>query len=185
MFLPYKNWQPTTDKGPKIMFCPNCANKIEIEQKFCRYCGLKIGSIVQIVSEQNPDNEFIVLQKRKELFDKLGVFALVCFGSIGFSYLFYKIIYYKMILFGENVMFWSAFAAFIVFGLLAAFFFNYPKIFMNEKLSGLKEKMSEAEKNQIGAETNKLLSESRFEPASVTENSTELLHIEQKTRKFE
>src|SRR5215213_5854721 len=101
------------------MFCPNCANKIEIEQKYCRFCGLKIGSIIQIVGEQNPDNEFLVLQRRKETFEKLGVFALICFGSIGISYLFYKIIYYKMILFGENVIFWSAFLAFIVFGLAA------------------------------------------------------------------
>src|SRR5215213_9340244 len=167
------------------MFCPNCANKIETEQNFCRFCGLKISSIVQIVSEQNPGSEFLVLQKRKELFDKFGVFALVCFGSIGISYLFYKIIYYKIILFGENAIFWSAFIAFIVFGLAAVFFFNYPKFFMNEKLSELKEKMSEPEKNQIGAETSKLLNESHFEPASVTENSTELLPVENKTRKFE
>ena len=166
------------------MYCPNCANKIEPEQKFCRFCGLKVSSIVQIVAEQDPDNELIVLQRRKEVFEKLGVFALVCFGSIGISYLFYKIIYYKMLLFGENAIFWSAFLAFIVFGLLAVFFFNYPKFFMNEKLSELKEKMAESETNQIEAETNKLLNESRFEPASVTENSTELLAVEQKTRKF-
>jgi hypothetical protein len=167
------------------MFCPNCANKIETEQNFCRFCGLKISSIVQIVSEQNPDKEFFVLQKRKELFDKLGVFALVCFGSIGISYLFYKIIYYKMLLFGENAIFWSAVTAFIVFGLAAVFFFNYPKFFMEEKLAELKGKMAEAEQNQISAETNKLLNESHFEPASVTENSTEFLQVEQKTRKFE
>jgi hypothetical protein len=106
------------------MFCPNCANKIETEQNFCRFCGLKISSIVQIVSEQNPDNEFLVLQRRKEFFEKLGFFALLCFGSIGGSYLLFKIIYYKMILFGENVIFLSALIAFIVFGLLAVFFFN-------------------------------------------------------------
>lgn len=167
------------------MFCPNCANKIENEQNFCRFCGLKIASIMQIVAEQNPDNEFLILQKRKELFDKLGVFALICFGGIGISYLFYKIIYYKMILFGENVMFWSAFLAFVVFGLAAVFFFNYPKFFISEKLNELREKTAETEKNQIGAETNKLLNESHFEPASVTENSTELLAVENKTRKFE
>src|SRR5215204_1253197 len=166
------------------MFCPNCANTIEPEQKFCRFCGLKISSIVQIVAEQNPDNEFLVLRRRKEVFDKLGVLALCCFGSIGISYLLFKVVQYKMILFGESAIFWSAFLAFIVFGLLAVFFFNYPKFFMNEKLSELKEKMSESEKNQIGAETNKLLSESRFEPASVTENSTELLAVENKTRKI-
>jgi hypothetical protein len=169
------------------MFCPNCANQIEIEQNFCRFCGLKVSSIVQIVSEQNPDNALLILQKRKELFDKFGNFALVCFGSIGISYLFYKIIYYKMLWFGENAIFWSAVIAFVVFGLLAVFFFNYPKLFINEKLSELKVKMSEAtepETNQIGPETNKLLDEGHFEPASVTENSTELLLVENKTRKL-
>jgi hypothetical protein len=167
------------------MFCPNCANKLETQQNFCRFCGLKVSSIVQIVSEQNPDNRFLILQKRKELFDKLGVFALVCFGSIGISYLFYKIIYYKMILLGESVLFGSAAVAFIIFGLLAVFFFNYPKFFMDEKLAELKEKALEAEKNQIGADTRKLLNESHFEPASVTENSTRLLAVEQKNRKSE
>ena len=156
------------------MYCPNCANKIETEHKFCRFCGLKISSIVQIVAEQNPDNEFLVLQRRKEVFDKFGIFALVCFGSIGFSYLFYKIVQYKMVLFGDDVIFWSAFAAFVVFGLLAVFFFNYPKFFMNEKLAELNEKMSEAEKNKNGAETNKLLNKSHFEPASVTEKTMPL-----------
>src|ERR1043165_2790013 len=106
------------------MFCPNCAGKIETEQKFCRYCGLKISSIVQIVTEQNPGNEFLILQRRKEVFEKLGFFALICFGSIGFSFLFYRIIYYKIILLGENVLYWSGFLAFIIFGLLAGFFFN-------------------------------------------------------------
>ena len=167
------------------MFCPNCANKIETEQNFCRFCGLNISSIVQIVSEQNPDNEFLVLQRRKEFFEKLAVFALFCSGCIAGSYLLFKIIYYKMILFGENAIFLSAVIAFVVFGLLAFFFFNYPKFFMNEKLSALKEKIAEAEKNQIGAVTGKLLEESHFEPATVTENSTELLAVEQKTRKFE
>jgi hypothetical protein len=167
------------------MFCPNCANKIETEQNFCRFCGLKIGSIVQIVEEQNPDNEFLILQRRKKLFEKLGVFALSCFGIIGTSYLLFKVVYYKMLLFGENVIFWSAFAAFIVFGLLAVFFFYYPKIFINAKLGELKEKIGESEKNQVAGETGKLLSESRFEPASVTERPTELLEAEPKTRKFE
>ncbi len=171
------------------MYCPNCANKIENEQKFCRQCGLKINAIVQIVSEQNPDNEIFVLQKRKEIFDKLGISSLIILASIGISFLFFKIVYYKMILLGENVLYWSGFLAFLLFGLLAVFFFNYPKFFMNEKLLELKEKLSESkdsEKVTIGADTRKLLDESSFEPIpSVTENSTELLHIEQKKRKFE
>ena len=167
------------------MFCPNCANKIESEQKFCRVCGLKVGTIVQIVAEQNPDNEFLVLQRRKELFDKLGFFALFCFGCIGISYLLYKAVQYKVILFGEEVIFGAAFIAFIIFGILTAFLFVYPKFFINEKLSVLKEKISESEQHQISAETNKLLNESRFEPASVIEDSTEPLAVEQKTRKLE
>src|SRR5829696_6441428 len=111
------------------MFCPNCAAKIGVEQNFCRSCGLKLEAVLQVVSEQIPTKEYAALQKRKELFEKLGLFSLSSFGLIGICFLIAKIAAYKMILFGENAIFWSAFAAFIAFGLLAVFFFNYPKLF--------------------------------------------------------
>jgi hypothetical protein len=163
------------------MFCPNCANRIEIGQKFCRTCGLKLEDIFLVVAKQIPTKNQATLQKRKDLFDKLGIFSLSCFGAVGIGFLFFQVIYYKLILFGADVLFWSGFAAFAIFGLLAIFFFNYPKLFMNfEKVnSGLLE--SEVENPNV---TNKLLEESSLGPnLSVTENSTELLFIERKQKK--
>ncbi len=166
------------------MFCPNCASEIEIEQKFCRSCGLKLDEILRVVAEQIPSEEFAKLQKRKELFEKLGIFSLSSFGVIGIAFFFSKVIYYKMILIGADVMFWSGFIAFVVFGLLAVFFFNYPKLFMN--LENVNPNLLKAKEKKISNSTNKLLPEGFIEPIpSVTENSTKLLFVENKTKKLE
>src|SRR5207244_450907 len=113
------------------MFCPNCAAKIETEQNFCRFCGLKLEEVLQVVAKQIPTKEYAKLQKRKDLFEKLGLFSLSCAGAIGIAFFVFKVIYYKLILFGADVLIWSGFAAFATFGLLAVFFFNYPKLFMD------------------------------------------------------
>jgi hypothetical protein len=166
------------------MFCPNCASKIEIEQKFCRSCGLKLDAVVQVVSEQIPTREHAKLQKRKELFEKLGIFSLSAFALIGFAFIISVVGYYKIILFGADVIFWCAFAAFAVFGLLTVFFFNYPKLFL--KLETVNLRLSKPEEGQISNSTNKLLPDGFIEPIpSVTENSTELFPVENKTRKLE
>lgn len=166
------------------MFCPNCGSENKIEQNFCRSCGLKLEAISQTVAEQFPTKEYAKLQKRKELFEKLGIFSLSGFGVIGIAFLIAVVGYYKMILFGADVLFWSGFAAFAVFGLLSVFFFNYPKLFM--KFEKIKLRLSPIEQAKISIPTKKLIEDKPFEPiGSVTENSTELLHVEQKTRKFE
>ena len=166
------------------MFCPNCASKIEIEQKFCRSCGLKLEAVVQVISEQIPTKEFAKMQKRKEMFEKLGIFSLSAFALIGFAFIISAVGYYKIILFGADVIFWSAFGAFAAFGLLAVFFFNYPKLFM--KLQTVNPRLLKPEEREISEPTNKLLQEGFIEPLpSVTENSTELFTVENKTKKLE
>jgi hypothetical protein len=166
------------------MFCPNCAAKIEIEQKFCRSCGLKLEALMKVVSGQIPTKEHAKLQKRKELFEKLGIFSLSSFGLIGICFLIIKVAAYKMILFGENAIFWSGFAAFVIFGLLAVFSFNYPKLFM--KLDEVNPNLFAPEEKELAGVTEKLLPDASFEPIpSVTENTTGLLYAEQKTKKFE
>jgi hypothetical protein len=165
------------------MFCPNCGVENKSEQNFCRACGLKLDTITRVVAEQFPTKEYALLQKRKALFEKLGIFSLSGFGLIAISFLFAVVIYYKMILFGPNVLFWSGFAAFAVFGLLSVFFFNYPKLFM--KFEKINPRLPPPEQAQISVPTNQLLEEKSFEPiGSITENSTELLHIERKARKL-
>lgn len=166
------------------MFCPNCGGENKSEQNFCRSCGLKLDAVSQAIAEQFPTKEYAELQRRKELFEKLGIFSLSVFGIIGFSFLIAKAIYYKIILLGEDVLFLSGFAALVVFGLLSVFFFNYPKLFM--KFEKVNPRLSPKEEKQISTPTNKLIEDKPFEPIpSVTENSTELLPIENKTRKFE
>ena len=166
------------------MFCPNCSSEIGTEQIFCRSCGLKLDAVLRVVAEQTPTEEYAKLQKRKELFEKLGIFSLTCTGLIGIAFFFSKVIYYKIILLGADVLFWSGFAALIVFGLLSVFFFNYPKLFMNpENINPLLLKPKEKE---LFDPVNKLLPEVFIEPIqSVTENPTELLFVENKTRKLE
>lgn len=166
------------------MFCPNCGSENKTEQNFCRLCGLKLDAIWQAVAEQTPSEEYAILKRRKDVFDKMGVVSLSVFGIIGFSFLFAKVIQFKLAFFGENVLYWSGFIAFVVFGLLSVFFFNYPKLFMNfEKLNP---RLSPSEEKQISQPTTKLIEDHPFEPvASVTENSTELLLNKNQPRKFE
>ena len=156
------------------MFCPNCAAPNTDDQSYCRSCGLKLGAISKEVAEQFPSAEYAVLQRRKRLFEILGIGSLSIAGLIGLGSLLAKVFYYKLILFGPEVLFYSAFGALVLFALLSVFFFNYPKLFMNfEKVNP---RLPAAVVNDpVSLPTNKLIEDPLFEPASVTEHSTELL----------
>jgi hypothetical protein len=156
------------------MFCPNCGAENRAEQNFCRSCGLNLNAITLAVSELFPSNEYARLQRRKELFEKLGSFSLSIAGIIAFSFLIFLAVSYKMILLGPEVLFWSGFGALIGFLLLSIFFFNYPKLFM--KFERLDPQTRHASKPEIAAPTAKLIDDRPFEPVpSVTEDSTDLL----------
>lgn len=165
------------------MFCPNCGSENKNEQNYCRLCGLKLDAISQAVAEQTPSQEYLVLKRRKDVFEKMGVFTLSVTGLIGLGFFLAKVVQYKLILFGEGVLFWSGFAAFVASGLLSVFFFNYPKLFMN--FDKLNPRLSPSEEKQISQTTAKLIEDRPFEPVgSVTENSTELLLDKNRTRKL-
>ena len=156
------------------MFCPNCGAENNSEQNFCRSCGLNLNAVIRSISEQLPSNEHARLQRRKELFEKLGSFSLTISGIIAFSFLIFLAVYYKMAWLGPEVLFWSGFGALIGFLLLSIFFLGYPKLFMKfERLDHRERHTSEPE---IAAPTTKLIEDRPFEPIpSVTEDSTDLL----------
>jgi hypothetical protein len=111
------------------MYCPNCGKENSVGQKFCRACGLELETIIQFLIELEPKTEAANAGKKRELFERLGLFSLSSFLLLGFSYLFYKVIYYKLILFGAGVLEGFALAFLFVFGLVTVFFFNYHRFF--------------------------------------------------------
>jgi uncharacterized membrane protein YvbJ len=166
------------------MFCPNCGANNSTEQKFCRSCGLNLEKSAESLLEQLPNAESANLSMQNRLIEKFGNFAL---GGLGLVILaaviaFIYIIFEKMILTGGNIAAGILLIAFLIFAFLTLVF-----VFFNESLKEKKAKINPALSNELtGAKnTGKLLEEKPFEPVpSVTENSTELLVVENQTRKI-
>ena len=112
--------------------------------------------------------------RRKERFEKFGMLSLVITAIVGLSMFLYKVGAYKAGLFGEATLLWIAFGAFALFGLLAVFLLNYPKMFMNFEAVNPR---LESDKSSRPRATKKLIEDRLFVAASVTEHSTELLEI--------
>jgi hypothetical protein len=165
------------------MFCPHCAAKNDFDQNYCRSCGLKLDAISRTVAEQFPSVEYAALQKRKELMEKLGVVSFSIAALIGVAFVFSKIVEYKLVLFGPEVMYWSAFIVLVFFGLLSVFFFNYPKLFMNFDALNPRLNPQNDESADPVPTTSTLIDDRPFEPASVTEDTTRSLKVEEKVKR--
>lgn len=155
------------------MFCPNCAAPNADDHSYCRRCGLKLDAIAKNVAEQFPSVEYASLTRRIRRFEMIGVFSLSTAAIIGFAMLIAKAFEYKVILFGPEVLFYSAFAALILFGLFSVFCFNYKEFVNFDKLNPRLPSPEPTQAENIA--TNKLIEDRPFEPASVVENTTELL----------
>lgn len=155
------------------MYCPSCGTNNQAAHNYCRSCGLKLDEISRNVAAQFPSPKYAALIRRKELFEKLGLASLTVTAVIGLSAILYKVGAYKAELFGATTLLWAAFGAFALFGLLALFFFNYPKFIELDKTNPRLEPHEPAK----SIDTQKLIEHREFEPASVTEHSTELLEV--------
>ncbi len=164
------------------MFCPNCGKETN-DQKFCRDCGLKVEKIFNVLVKEIQESEKTSIQKRDDLFRKLGFISLSLLFGLCFSFVFYLAVYYKFLIFGKEIIGAIGLTAMVCLGLLSLFFFNLPKLLARKELSTEYSKNSEIEEPRI---TEKLLSEGNFEPIqSVTDDSTELLFVENKTKKLQ
>ena len=131
------------------MFCPNCAAQNDASQHYCRLCGLKLDAIAAELTVQNPSEEVAALLKKKRYMELLGKSALGISGIIGICLVFTLAVYY----------------------LVSIVFLAYPKFFL--KIDGAT--LQSPEQPKLTTPTGKLLNDPPFEPASVTEHSTELL----------
>ena len=167
------------------MFCPSCGANNSTEQQFCRSCGLNLEKSAESILEQIPSAESAGILKRQRNLEKFGNIALGGFGLVlltGIIAIIYLIIT-KVILSGNSVFGGIMLIAFVVFAALSLAY-----VALNEDLKERKQKANPALENELSEkrDTAKLLEERPFAPVpSVTENSTELLLVENKTRKFE
>jgi hypothetical protein len=152
------------------MFCPNCAAQNDELQRYCRMCGMRLDVIAAELTAQNPSPEMALLLKKQRRIEKLGVYSLSIAGVIGVCLLLAIGFYYKLQFFGPELIFGSAMGALVVFLLASICLLAYSKYFMKigQPDGGLHQK-------DFATPTDKLLSDPPFQPASVTEHSTELL----------
>lgn len=166
------------------MFCPNCGANNSTEQKFCRSCGLNLEQTALSLLEQIPSAESAKLLKSQKNLERFGQIVFGGFGLVlltGIGSIIY-LIFTKMILNGESVFAGILLVAFMIFAALSLAYVAF-----NEDLKERKQRANPTLQNELAGqtETARLLEEKPFEPAaSVTERTTELLHVEQKTRKF-
>jgi len=168
------------------MFCPNCGANNTTEQNFCRSCGLNLEDTAKSLLMQIPSAESANLLKYERNVERFGNFALgglgvALAGGVGFG-IWHLVT--KFIVTGTNIYMAVLLCTFILFAFLSLIF-----VILNESLKEkkAKPKFAESERELENKKvTAKLLEDKPFEPVpSVVENSTELLLVENKTRKFE
>ena len=160
------------------VFCPNCSAKNKIEQNFCRFCGLNLQettkSLVAQVEFGKNARELKQLQLIKKLTD-YGSVALTIIVSIALAFYVYAILT-KMIFSGERIL-----LGLVLISMVYQFVMRHIRRLKRSKVKENNDELNLSSKR----ETAKLLEEKPFAPvASVTENATELLLVENKTTKL-
>ena len=160
------------------MFCPNCGNKVVLEQKFCRSCGLALEKIAQSLVEQLPARLDETLEARKNRFERLGVAALSVFG-LGVLGFFLYMVGYKLMLSQGNLI-----AVLGLLGLVIVLGCGILSVILFAKAKDVDETVNKRRLEGPATQTDttdKLLNEGFLEPVpTVTERTTELLYAEKR-----
>ena len=168
-----------TDLNSNI-FCPYCSGKNKVEQSFCRFCGLNLEETAKSLAAQlsfgKNARELRQLQLIKKITD-YGSIGLTIIVSIALAFYAY-VVATKMIFSGKRILF-----GLFLLSMVFQFVMRYIRRIKRNKIN---ENSREASL-PLQRETAKLIEEKPFAPAapaSVTENSTELLIAGNKTRKL-
>jgi hypothetical protein len=163
------------------MFCPNCGAKNNRKQNYCRFCGLNLRDAAKSLISQLAFGEDSKLVKslgsvRRGIDLALAALAGVALIS-AVAYFFFGLG------FGKNMMKMGMIIFFLLETILGAVGYYQRK--ERSKAGPNKFDQSATEQTESKA-TAKFLEAKPFEPVpSAVENSTELLPIENKTRKLE
>lgn len=168
-------------KKPKShIFCPNCSSKNDIEQNFCRFCGLDLTETSESLKAQLAFKKNARQLKQLQLIKKLNEFALT--GLIitimcGIGILLHALV--TQVLFPGWKIFPFLMAAFTIFDFVT-------RELRRRKWRKISRENDAAKVEELSKrETRKLLEEKPFETAaSVTKNTTELLFAENPTKKM-
>jgi hypothetical protein len=168
------------------MYCPNCGKKNYDQQNFCRSCGLKLEQISAALTEQRPEREPDIIERKEARLEVFGNVAFIGLGIVlaaGIVGILYVIIT-KFILSGENPLAGVLLANFIVFAALALTY-----VVLREDLNDRKKKARAVPASPPAGEheidTNKLLQDPIDEPVpSIVEDTTDLLPVEKRNRKL-
>lgn len=162
------------------MYCPGCATKISLDQKFCRSCGLGLEKIVQSLEEQLPTKLDESLQDRKNRLERLGVAALSIFGIGALSIFLYTVGYKLMLTQGKFVAALGVLALLVILGcgIISVILFANAKEVEEARVRQRIQPSKEMPETEVAE---RVLPESHFEPVpSVVERTTELLFAEKK-----
>lgn len=167
------------------MYCPNCSAKNDKNQNYCRFCGLNIEETAKSLKLQlSFGKEAQTLKELNFLKQAINYIptCLIALLVIGIMSLIYFDSFSKDTV---KTLIKASVGIYFVFYLLQETLSYFLKKKINRTQPTGIERFSDEQKIFEPKETNKLLEEKVFTPASsVTENSTELLLTENRTRKL-
>lgn len=166
------------------IFCPNCGSNNKIEQNFCRFCSFHLLETTNSLTAQLSSGKNAGQLKKLEWIKKLSDLSS---NGLLYSAIFSVLIYLYTVLTKTTYpgvkVFYALLGTFIVIESIMLYFRRTNTLGYAEEMERKKSLLQ----NELTArKTGKLLQDKPFEPlASVTENSTRLLFVENKTNKLE
>lgn len=168
------------------MYCPNCAAKNSMDQSYCRSCGMNLEQTAIALAEHYPHNARSEIDRKEQRLERFGKFVFGGLGivlGVGVIGILYAIVT-NFILRGDQPIVGVILALFVVFAALALTW-----VVMNEDLKEKRKKrygiVETPDKLAAEPVTSKLLNEAEATAAnSVIEHTTDLLPLENRTRKL-